>query len=277
MPSLFHLAPTHGKVISLCIQDVVHSKSIIEIYGVQGLELHNNGYILINNYPVKDAKIMGRVLACKAVLVLKGTPSSKDFLILELDDFLGDDLAISVRVPSLLDLLLASIQLGQLVEVTGTVIYRQDYRKLLLAHKLRIVGHWRDFGRELEWWATVLSIRRFLVEPWTYFPDHDPRKEAPVPRFEPKALRAQREKARVWRSLKGDQSKRHRALTSALDFSKDSVLIHRQSKLRAKKDSCEELSCRPVPEPPAIDPTIEATDRASNGSPVNEVIDLTED
>lgn len=167
-PALFHMAPTHERVVPLTILDLKRSRSMLEIYGVQGLQKHAEGYILVKNFPVRTVRVAGRIVQCvhKEGYLASGFPYS--FYLVYIDDFLGDNLCICARVDGPLMPQTMAAHEDLLLEVTGTVSYFKDYSKQLTAKSARILGRFDDLEVELLWWATVLETRKFLQSPWSY-------------------------------------------------------------------------------------------------------------
>lgn len=171
-PSLFHMAPTFDRIVPLAIADVLRAKNVLQVYGVQGLEKHNQGYVIVNNYPIKDVKVAGRLVSYAFKSFDQGGVKSRNnFFLLNIDDCSGEKLCICVKLPesrawfSLRDLNESSI-----VEATGNVHYTQDYEKQLNGSAARIVGSSYDLEAEIHWWSRVVQTRRYLQSPWKYTP-----------------------------------------------------------------------------------------------------------
>lgn len=149
------------------------ARNLLEVYGVLALEKHNEGYILINNYPVSTIQIFGRVLWYSYKNFDRGPQKNPyNFLLMQLDDCSGDDLAIVVKISeSLLPFSLNDFTENLLVEVTGTVSHVLDYDKQVIGSSLRILGHHSETEVELQCWHRILSTRRFLCHQWRCVPD----------------------------------------------------------------------------------------------------------
>lgn len=163
-PALLHLSPTHDKVVPLAICDILKSKSCLEIYGVQGLDLHTRGHIMVSNYAVKTVRIVARVMLYQHVCF-----SNKNYYILYVDDFSGDSLCISVKVQRQNAAFLpAAMKEDVLVDITGTVFYSPNFQRQLVARTASVIGFHTDTHLELQWWNTVLQARVLLQTPWVY-------------------------------------------------------------------------------------------------------------
>lgn len=166
LPSLFHLAPTHDRIVPLFIHDILRSRNILEVYGAQGLEKHNLGYIMVGNHPVQHIRIFGRVLWYS----LKDYDTvANSFVLMTVDDSSGENLTINVKIkfadwgfhPSMLFT-------NAFVEVVGTVAILQDYQRQIVGTSIRILGKSADFEIELACWEKVLATRSLLKHAWVY-------------------------------------------------------------------------------------------------------------
>ncbi|KAF8000739.1 hypothetical protein HF325_004528 [Metschnikowia pulcherrima] len=207
VPSLFHMAPTHQKIVPLLIRDVLRSKNPLEIYGAQGLRINQEGYILVKNHPIKTLKICGRVM----LFTSHNFPSAyghKDyeFYLLYVDDSLGHKLTICVKVdPS--HITAKDLEKdGLLVEITGVLAPFHDGLKQIQASEIRIVGKKADIEVECEWWAHALKTRKSLQTPWIYIPPRTTNVDAPTPVFQYNDLKIRQQKRQVLRSLADDNS-----------------------------------------------------------------------
>lgn len=189
LPSLFHLAPTTDKTVPLSIRDVIRAKNILEVYGVQGLEKHSQGYIMLNNYPIKSVLITGRLLSYTYKNFDQGSyRNPNNFFLFTLDDCSGDSLSICVKVLQAdLSYRVSEIREGLILEVTGTVAYIQDYERQIIGKTVEILGNHHHFHIEMDCWSRVLETRQLLMKPWKYTPD-EPAKCTGVNR-EPQFLR----------------------------------------------------------------------------------------
>lgn len=171
-PSLFHLAPTHNRIVPLAIRDVTSASNLLEIYGVSALEEHSKGYIIINNYPVSTVQIFGRILWYTYKNFDRGTQKNPfNFFLLQLDDCSGENLSICVKIfESKLLYSLASITENLLVEVTGTVSHIWDYEKQVIGTSLRILGQHDEIEVEMQCWRRILTTRKLLCHPWKCVP-----------------------------------------------------------------------------------------------------------
>lgn len=172
LPSLFHLAPTTGKIIPLAIRDVLRARNLLEVYGVQGLGKHSEGYILVNNYPVKTIKITGRLLSYVYKNFDHGNYRNPyNFYLLNLDDCSGDRLSMHVKIlQSDLQCSMSAIQEGYIFEVTGSLAFAQDYERQLVGVSASVIGHYTDLELEIKCWSRILRSRKELQKPWKYRP-----------------------------------------------------------------------------------------------------------
>lgn len=169
-PSLFHMAPTYDRIVPLAIADVVRAKNVLQVYGVTGVAEHNQGFVMVNNYPVKEVKIAGRLLSYAYNSYDQGNVKNpKNFYLLNIDDCSGESLLIRVKVlASKTSFLLRELREDMLVEVTGTVQYVQDFGKQVKGQTARIIGVSSDLDVEIAWWSHILETRRHLLNPWRY-------------------------------------------------------------------------------------------------------------
>lgn len=170
LPSLFHMAPTYDRIVPLAIADLVRAKNVLQVYGVQGLEKHNEGYVMVNNYPVKVVRVAGRLLSYSFKSFDEGRmKSNNNFYLLHVDDCSGDNLMMCVKIlESRVSFSLRDLHEGCLMEATGSVHYVQDYEKQLLGLSAKIIGESTDLEIEIGWWSQVLETRKHLQIPWRY-------------------------------------------------------------------------------------------------------------
>lgn len=162
------MAPTHERIVPLAIADLIRAKNVLQVYGIQGLDKHNQGYVMVHNYPVKVVKIAGRVLSYAFKSFDEGdVKRDYNFFLVDLDDCSGDRLLICVRIMERdLPFPAKNVREGLLLEVIGSVYYFQDYDRQILALSVRIIGSSTELDVEIEWWAHVLETRRLLQVPW---------------------------------------------------------------------------------------------------------------
>lgn len=167
-PSLFHMAPTHDRIVPLAISDVVHAKNLMQIYGIQGLDQHKQGYVMVNNYPVKVIKIMGRVMSYSFKLFDEGGVKSRNnFYLINLDDCSGEKLLICAKVMERDALFpIRDVREDILIEAVGNVHHLDNYVRQILCLSARIVGRYSDLAVEIKWWSLLLETRKLLQSPW---------------------------------------------------------------------------------------------------------------
>lgn len=177
-PSLFHMAPTYDRIVPLAIADVVRSKNVLQVYGVTGVAEHKQGFVMVNNYPIKELKIAGRLLSYAYNSYDQGmVKSPNNFYMLNIDDCSGDSLLIRVKILESKALFSPhDVREDLLVEVTGTVQYVYEFGKQVKGTSAKIIGVSTDLDVEIAWWSQVLEARRHLLHPWKYIhpkPDYD--------------------------------------------------------------------------------------------------------
>ncbi|PIS48992.1 hypothetical protein CJI97_005153 [Candidozyma auris] len=185
-PQLFHLAPTFDKVVPLAIRDIVKAKTMLQVYGVQGLEEHTKGSILINNYPVRCVKIFGRVLSyAYKNYDTGGDRNPNNFYLLTVDDCSGDVSHITVKIPE--HCVYEHFEEDALVQVVGRASFVQDYSRQIVGDSLTVLSLGPDLAIEIEFWKQILSTRRLLKHSWKYNPEYVVSKGAvSEPRFSKK-------------------------------------------------------------------------------------------
>lgn len=169
-PSLFHMAPTYDRIVPLAIADVVRAKNVLQVYGVTGVAEHNQGFVMVNNYPVKELKIAGRLLSYAYNSYDQGNVKNpKNFYLLNIDDCSGESLLMRVKIlESKTSFSLRELCEDMLVEVTGTVQYVQDFGKQVKGQTARIIGVSTDLDVEIAWWSHILETRKHLLNAWRY-------------------------------------------------------------------------------------------------------------
>lgn len=144
----------------------------MEVYGIQGISHHSQGYIIINNYPVKTVKVFGRVLS----LFYR---DDANHYILNIDDCSGEKLNILVKVPEII--VFDSILEDMYVEVVGTISIHFDFPRQLVAVSFAVVGGKGDLGTEITCMSEILKVRQFLRVPWVYTPELRPSEDRNAP------------------------------------------------------------------------------------------------
>lgn len=172
-PSYFHLSPTHNRILPLAIRDVTSARNLLEVYGVLALEKHNQGYILINNYPVSTVQIFGRVMWYSYKNFDRGPQKNPyNFVLFLLDDCSGENLSILVKISeSQLRIPLRHFTEDLLVEITGTVSHVLDYEKQVIGKSLQVLGNYDDTEVEMQCWRRILTTRELLRHQWKCVPN----------------------------------------------------------------------------------------------------------
>ncbi|WPK25285.1 hypothetical protein PUMCH_002596 [Australozyma saopauloensis] len=160
-PSLFHMAPTHERIVPLTIRDLLKSKCLLEFYGVTGLKKHAEGYIMVGNYPVQLVKIRGTVLLYHMMEYSSRPP----FYLISLEDYLGRKLMLTVKANC--SLFKLALQEGNALEVVGKLTFYSNATTFLVDH---VTSHrsFQTLEAELDWLQTVFAARKFLEKPWKY-------------------------------------------------------------------------------------------------------------
>lgn len=181
-PQLFHLAPTADRIVPLAIRDILRAKTMLEVYGVQGLDEHAKGCVLVNNYPIKTVKIFGRVLSLvHKNYDMNGRTNPNNFYIITVDDCSGDVSHINVKIPE--NCIFELFNEDSLVEIVGHVLFFQDYLRQMIGERLIVLSIGPDLSVEIECWKLILATRRHLKHPWQYKPDVVQRTEPREPKF----------------------------------------------------------------------------------------------
>lgn len=230
LPSLFHLAPTHDRIVPLTIRDVKRSKDLLEIYGVQGLEKHSKGYVMVNNYPVKTFRVMGRLVhyMFKEYECRGFGPNPNNFFLLYLDDSSGDSLLMCVRIlRRFVSFSPKDLRNDLLIEVVGTAAFVHHYQKRIEGESAYIVGSHTNFETELQWWKTVLETRKLLAHPWVYSPEGSGSShETNIgPRFSRKDLATRKRKELLVLSSDTDVSSDVYQVSDTLDMRNDVIVV----------------------------------------------------
>lgn len=183
-PQLFHLAPTADRIVPLAIRDVLKARTMLEVYGVQGLEEHAKGCVLVNNFPIKTIKVFGRVLS----YVFKnydtnGRTNPNNFYIITIDDCSGDVSHINIKI--LASCIYELFNENSLVEIVGHVLFFQDYLRQIVGERLGVLSPGPDLAIEIDFWKQILNTRKHLRHPWTYKPVPAPaeQRESGEPKF----------------------------------------------------------------------------------------------
>lgn len=163
-PRYFALAPTHGRAVALFILDIGRSRNMLEVYGVSGMQLHLQGYILVGNYPVRIVQVAGRLLSQRFFPETRYTAA---FFVLTLDDCSGETLTMDVRVETrVAGFGEGELVYGDFVRVSGIMGSMKDFVNHLDAVSVQILGSAAEFEPEVAWWLRVLQMRETLRQPW---------------------------------------------------------------------------------------------------------------
>lgn len=157
---------------------------MLEVYGVQGLEEHAKGCVLVNNFPIKTIKVFGRVLS----YVFKnydtnGRTNPNNFYIITIDDCSGDVSHINIKI--LASCIYELFNENSLVEIVGHVLFFQDYLRQIVGERLGVLSPGPDLAVEIDFWKQILNTRKHLRHPWTYKPVPAPaeQRESGEPKF----------------------------------------------------------------------------------------------
>lgn len=241
VPALFHLALTYQQTVPLFISDVLRSTDPFKIYGQHALDVGLECCFLIKNHPLKKFTIMGRLMLfeCHELPGRNGS-ANYTFSVLYLDDSLGENLTISVRVDS--HLLSAQLldRCEPLVKVTG-VLGKFNGQKQMLASDITICGKFTSFDTELAWWTAVLKSRKYLELPWRYIPPETKIEEKAGPKvvFEHRDIRTRKAKQNILIRSKSQANSIARHIEQDFCGVMDSFAVYRGKKVRFKEGQLE--------------------------------------
>lgn len=191
VPELFHCSPTFNRRIKLFINDVNQSPSIIDIYGALGYQIQKHNYLMINNYPIRQIAVHGRIVSCVSKDISKrnnptlwkktyggstkvehdsAADSEKTIFIMRINDFSGRKLIIdcivseSTYIASGMSYTSPRFQ-SLVVEVKGEIGVFYGTKEVCVEY-LDIIG--RSLDDEIEKWDEYLGERKSLLKPWVY-------------------------------------------------------------------------------------------------------------
>lgn len=168
---------------------------MLEVYGVPGIAHHTQGYVLVNNHPLRTLKVYGRVLSFS----LHCRPRA-DFYLVTIDDCSADCLSIVVKVPVLK--VKTGIKENVYVQVVGIVSFVHHLDRQLSADRFTVMGNAADLSLEIACLKEILAVRDMLACQWRYTPcvESGSRSAAPPPPlFSQRRRRLHAEKARLFR------------------------------------------------------------------------------
>lgn len=166
-PQNFGLAPTFGITVPLAIADLLQSESVIAVYGSSAVDVFCDNFFLIANYPVQKLKVFGKIVGEQYRLIDNGP---KDHVIVTIDDCLGTQLSINVKISKALydscGLVLDKCY-GIVIEVAGILTHIYDMAPRIDAHYVGILGNPDDLDAEIRCWKAILEFREQVLEkPW---------------------------------------------------------------------------------------------------------------
>ncbi|CAH2351707.1 hypothetical protein CLIB1423_04S04148 [[Candida] railenensis] len=191
VPELFHCSPTFNRRIKLFINDVNQSSSIVDIYGALGYQIQKHNYLMINNYPIRQIAVHGRIVSCVSKDISRrnnptlwkktyggsttsehdsAADSEKTIFIMRINDFSGRKSIIdcivseSTYIASGMSYTSPRFQ-SLVVEVKGEIGVFYGTKEVCVEY-LDIIG--RSLDDEIEKWDEYLSERKSLLEPWVY-------------------------------------------------------------------------------------------------------------
>lgn len=166
-PENFRLAPTYGVIVPLAVSDILHSESVLSVYGTSAIEQYSENFFLVGNHPVQKIRVFGKIVGEQYRLSEDG---KRDYILVTIDDCLGTVLSINVKVSKAIytasGLILDNCY-GVIIEVAGalTLIYDMDPR--IDANYVGILGKYDDLDAEIRCWSAILHFReRVLSKPW---------------------------------------------------------------------------------------------------------------
>ncbi|OBA20926.1 hypothetical protein METBIDRAFT_167151 [Metschnikowia bicuspidata var. bicuspidata NRRL YB-4993] len=228
VPSLFHMSLTYQHTVPLFIADVLRSTDPLKIYGQNALHLGKEGCFLIKNHPFKTFTIMGRMMLFESHEVPgRSGADSYQFHVLYIDDFLGENLTLRVKIEAHL-IPAASLEKNDLLLKISGSLGAFNGKKQMLATEVVIRGGHHDIAIELAWWTAVLDSRKYIEQPWRYFPPKATIAEPTMPKtiFEYKDARKRQEKRRILVSS-CEKTRRSTLGTGTFNNAMDSFVIHK--------------------------------------------------
>lgn len=171
VPEIFHASRTFNIVCPLLIKDVYQVKSMFLIYGMAGFKLHTSGCVILNNHPIKQINLVGKIIDFKSI-ELDLVQKFKNFMILEIDDSSDAEklrIKVKVREPIFRKLNIDLYKtMGLIIKVTGTLAqYQGDLN--LNCEVIEILGKNNNFEIEFASWIERLEFRdTILIHPWIY-------------------------------------------------------------------------------------------------------------
>lgn len=176
LPEHFPLAPTSLAPVPLLNVDLNDTKNVMSVYGSVGFGRYLEGYVMLNNYPLKEVKICGKLVGeTYKDFDMAGRMNKKNYIMVEVDDCSGINLTVLVKVRESLYLLLGlkfGENYGCHLAVCGLV---SEYHKrtMVNAHAFEMLSRQTELDLEVDWWNHTLQYRqKVLLEPWVLGRDY---------------------------------------------------------------------------------------------------------
>lgn len=170
VPELFHLSKCLCQSCPIMISDIHHLQKLTDIYGARGLTAQNNGIIMIQNHPIRNMTLLGKIVGEK---FKEFDDSLKNFVIVTVDDCTGTNLMLDVLMRFNI-FAAAGLRIddtyGKLVEVRG---YLKQFR-----NKLEFVGEYAEckgnssnLEIQITHWQKQLDFKETVLDRiWEYKP-----------------------------------------------------------------------------------------------------------
>lgn len=183
VPELFHLSQCFNQSCPIMIHDIHNLQKLTDIYGARGLTSQKNGIIMINNHPLRNMTLFGKIVGEK---FKEFDDSLKNFVILTIDDCTGTnlmlDVLLNIGVFSRAGLRIDETY-GMLVEIRG---HLKHFR-----NKLEFVGEYAEckgdssnLEIQISYWKAQLNFKKLLLDTcWVYKPAGEIELKDPIPPF----------------------------------------------------------------------------------------------
>lgn len=176
LPEHFTFAPTSLAPVPLLNVDLNDTKNVMSVYGSAGFSRYLEGYVMLNNYPLKEVKVCGKIIGeTYKDFDMAGRTNLKNYIMVEIDDCSGNNLTALVKVREALYLLLGlrfGENYGCFIAVCGLVSEYQK-RAMVNANSVQMLSRQNNLDVEFNWWNQTLQYRqKVLLEPWVLGRDY---------------------------------------------------------------------------------------------------------
>jgi hypothetical protein len=168
VPRIFHLCSTleQGVYMDIAQCDLIETKYVSEIYKNEGVGMDKENVRMLNNWPIKNIKVVGRV-----VNILKNVSS----WILHVDDGSFERGSLEIKIDKRVWIMMevenscVGLKIGWTVAVYGSISrirYDENY-VAIQADRIYMVGRKGEgLQQQLEWWKSVIEVREVMKSPW---------------------------------------------------------------------------------------------------------------